>query len=208
MGTDWIDLYYLHYADPTTPIDETLRALDDLVRAGKVRYVAGSNMAAWQIAEAEHTARGAGTGRFIATQAQWSLLRRDVEREIVPACRHYGIGVVPYFPLASGLLTGKYRAGEAPPEGTRFAAVPRLAAGYGEADWATVARLDAFARERGHSLLELAMSWVAGQPGASTVLVGATTPEQVQANVTAIGWSLTADDRAQIDVVLSDTGEL
>jgi aryl-alcohol dehydrogenase-like predicted oxidoreductase len=203
LGTEWIDLYYLHYVDAHTPIEETLAALDDLVRAGKVRYIASSNLAAWQIAEAEHVARASGGTRFVATQAEWSLVRRRIEREIVPACEHYGVGVVPYFPLASGLLTGKYVRGEAPPAGTRFAALPRLGQGYTEGDWDKVARLDAFARERGRTVLELAMSWLAAQPAVPTVLVGATSPAQVRANVEAIGWALTPEDLAAVDALLA-----
>jgi aryl-alcohol dehydrogenase-like predicted oxidoreductase len=203
LGTDYIDLYYLHRPDPGTPIEETLGALADLVHAGKVRYLGASNFAAWQLADAHHVADRAHQPRFVATQDEWSLLRRRVEREIVPAANQFRIGVVPYFPLASGLLTGKYRRGEDAPEGTRFAAIPPFSSGFSERDWDRTEHLVGFADERGHTPLELAMSWLAGQPGVASVIAGATSPEQVAANAASIEWELTDGDRLAVDELLA-----
>jgi aryl-alcohol dehydrogenase-like predicted oxidoreductase len=194
LGTDRIDLYYQHYVDRTTPVEETLAALDDLVHAGKVRYVGSSNVAGWHVAEADHTARERGTERFVACQMEWSLLNRAIEAEVVPACRRYELGIVPYFPLASGLLTGKYRRGEEPPEGTRFAAMPYFAGVATDENWDRVERCTTFAESRGHTLTELALGWVASQDGVASVLVGATRPEQVAANAAAIEWRLTPEE--------------
>lgn len=194
LGTEFIDLYYLHAPDPATPIAETLDALDDLVRAGKVRYVACSNFAGWQIADAEHTARARGTSRFIACQSEWSLVRREVEAEVVPACEAFGLGVVPFFPLAAGLLTGKYTRGEPPPEGTRMASSPYMADMATDAVYDTIDRLAAVAAASGRSLLELAIGWLAAQPSVPSVLVGATRPAQVAANAAAAGVALSPDE--------------
>ncbi len=198
LGTDYIDLYYQHYVDRTTPVEETLAALTQLVEQGKVRYLGSSNVASWHVAEADHTAHERGAERFVACQMEWSLLNRGIESEVVPACRRYGLGVVSYFPLASGLLTGKYRRGEAPPEGTRFAAMPFFAGVATDENWEKVERLTAFAKERGKSLTELALGWVASQPESASVLVGATKPEQVSANAAAIEWRLDAQDLAAV----------
>ncbi|NUP32748.1 MAG: aldo/keto reductase [Streptomycetaceae bacterium] len=186
LGMDHIDLYYLHFPDPDTPIEETLSALDDLVRQGKVRYLANSNLTGWQLVDADHIARASGGSRFIATQQEWSLLNRGIEREVVPAARHLNLGVIPYFPLASGLLTGKYRRGEGFPDGTRFAAIPRLAGAATEDNFAAVERLEAYGRQIGRSVLELALSWLAAQPGVPSVLVGATSAAQAAANAAAV----------------------
>jgi aryl-alcohol dehydrogenase-like predicted oxidoreductase len=184
LGTDHIDLYYQHYTDPDTPIEETLGALDDLVQAGKVLYAGTSNLAAWQLADAAHVAGRTG---FVAAQLEWSLLDRTVERELVPAARHFGVGVIPYFPLASGLLTGKYRRGADFPADSRFAALPFFAQGVATDDnFAIVERLTAYAEGQGLTLLELALSWLAAQPEVASVLVGATRPEQVSANAAAV----------------------
>lgn len=203
LGTDYIDLYYQHRPDPATPIDETLDVLNDLVHQGKVRYAAASNYAGWQVADAAHLAGAAHTTPFVANQVEWSLLAREVETEVVPACRHFDVGVIPYFPLASGLLTGKYTKGEAPPEGSRLASSPYFASQATDERFEKIERLNALVAERGHSLIELAMSWVAGAPGVSCVLAGATSPEQVRANADAVGWDLTADDRAAVDEALA-----
>jgi aryl-alcohol dehydrogenase-like predicted oxidoreductase len=201
LKTDWIDLYQLHRPDPLTPIEETLRALDDLVRQGKVRYVGCSNLTAWQVVEAQWTARTEHLNRFASCQDEYSLLVRDIEKELVPAIRAYGMGLLPFFPLASGLLAGKYRRGEETP-GTRLAKVQRLADRYmTEANWGKVERLAAFAEARGKTLLELAFSWLAAKPYVSSVIAGATRPEQLDANVRAVEWALTADDLAEIDRV-------
>jgi aryl-alcohol dehydrogenase-like predicted oxidoreductase len=202
LGTDRIDLYYQHYVDRTVPIEETLAALTTLVQQGKVRYVGSSNVAGWQLAEADHTARERGLERFVATQMEWSLLSRAIEAEVVPAARRYGLGVVSYFPLASGLLTGKYRRGEDAPEGTRFAAMPFFASVATDENWDKVERLTAFAEGHGRTLTELALGWVASQPETGSVLVGATKPEQVTANASAIEWRLGADDLAEVAALL------
>ena len=205
LATDYIDLYYQHYPDPDTPIEETLLALDDLVHAGKVRYLASSNFAGWQLAEAHHTARELHTQGFVGTQVEWSLLARQAEQEIVPACRHYGLGVLPYFPLAAGLLTGKYRRGAPYPEGSRLDALPYFARFATESNFDKVEALQGFVAERGRSLLELAVSWLAAQPGVASVLVGATRPDQVKDNAAAAGWVLGADDLDAVDGVLGST---
>jgi aryl-alcohol dehydrogenase-like predicted oxidoreductase len=202
LGTDHIDLYYQHYVDRTVPIEETLAALTTLVQQGKVRYLGSSNVAGWQLAEADHTAAERGLERFVATQMEWSLLNRAVETEVVPAARRYGLGLVSYFPLASGLLTGKYRRGEDAPEGTRFAAMPFFANVATDANWDKVEALTAFAEARGRSLTELALGWVASQPETGCVLVGATKPEQVAANAEAIAWRLDAEELAEVATLI------
>ena len=197
LGTDWIDLYQLHQPDPDTPIDETLRALDDLVTQGKVRYLGNSNFAGWQIADADWTASG-GT-RFVSAQNQYSLLERKVEHEVLPACEHFGLGFLPFFPLGSGLLSGKYRRGEAPPEGTRLAAWgSRGAAAQSDRNFDKVEKLEAWANARGHTILDLAFAWLLGHPVVSSVIAGATSPEQVQANAATAAWALTPEEVADV----------
>ncbi|MFP5347062.1 MAG: aldo/keto reductase, partial [Actinomycetes bacterium] len=198
LGTDWIDLYQLHWPDGVTPFDETLAALDDLVTAGKVRYVGSSNLSAWQVVDADWTARTAGLAPFVSAQNEYSLLNREAERELVPACEHVGVGVLPYFPLASGLLTGKYRRGEAAPPGSRLASRPeRLAA----ADFDRLEGLEGFARERDLSLLDVAIGGLAAHPAVASVIAGATSPEQVRANVAAGSWQPAPDDLAALDEI-------
>ncbi len=199
LKTDWIDLYQVHRPDPLTSIEETLRTLDDLVRQGKVRYIGCSNYAAWQVVEAAWTARDRNLDAFISCQDEYSLVARDIERELLPAIESYGLGLLPYFPLASGLLTGKYKR-NAMPEGTRLAAIQGLAQRYlTEENWQKVERLEAFAVERGHSLLELAFAWLLARPLVASVIAGATTPEQVEQNVKAAEWELSPADLAEID---------
>lgn len=196
LGTDWIDLYQLHRPDPQTPIEETLAALDELVREGKVRYLGSSNFTGWQVVDADWTARAAGTSRFISAQNEYSLLERDVEDELVPACEHVGVGLLPFFPLASGLLTGKYRRGEAAPAGTRLAGMAdRLAA----ADWDTIERLEAYAAQRDLRPIDVAIGGLAAQPAVASVIAGATRAEQVVENVQAGLWEPSADDLAELD---------
>jgi aryl-alcohol dehydrogenase-like predicted oxidoreductase len=200
LKTDWIDLYQQHRPDPLTPIEETLRALDDLVHQGKVRYIGCSNFPAWQVVDAEWTARQAGTAAFASCQDEYSLLVRDAERELLPAIEAHDLGLLPYFPLASGLLTGKYRRNAAPPQGARLSYMQDLSSRYmTEANWQQVERLDAFCRERGRTLLELAISWLAARPAVSSVIAGATKPEQLEQNVAAADWALGAEDLAEID---------
>jgi aryl-alcohol dehydrogenase-like predicted oxidoreductase len=199
LRTDWIDLYQLHWPDPRTPIDETLSALDELVAEGKVRYIGSSNLTAWQVVDADWVARSNGMSRFISAQNQYSLLERDIERDLVPACEHTGIGVLPYFPLASGLLTGKYRRGAEAPAGTRLASRPeRLAA----ANFDRIEALDGYARERGISMLDVAIGGLAAQPAVASVIAGATSPEQVRANVAAGAWQPSLADLAALDDVV------
>ena len=202
LRTDWIDLYQLHQPDPLTPIEETLRALDDLIRQGKVRYAGCSNLPAWRVVEAHWTARHRGLDGFVSCQDEYSLLARGLERELGPAIESYGLGLLPYFPLASGLLTGKYRR-EAPlPEGARLTAAGNLADRYlTEANWQKVERLAELCAARGHTLLELAFSWLAARPAVASVIAGATRPEQVEQNVRAVGWVLAPEDVAAVDEI-------
>lgn len=196
LRTDWIDLYQLHVPDPNTPIAETLSALDDLVRAGLVRYVGHSNLAGWQIADAAWTARSLGVSAPVSAQNHYSLLERAVEREVVPACQRFGLGVLPYFPLASGLLTGKYGAHAPPPAGSRLAGRPdRL----DNAPWPRIDALAKLADAAGVSLLDMAIGGLAAQPAVSSVIAGATTPAQVRANVAAGSWCPTPEQLAEID---------
>jgi aryl-alcohol dehydrogenase-like predicted oxidoreductase len=200
LKTDWIDLYQLHAPDPLTSMEETLRSLDDLVRQGKVRYIGCSNLPAWQVVEAQWIARQQGLESFISCQDEYSLVRRDLESELQPAMQRYDLGLLPFFPLASGLLTGKYKRNAPPPEGTRFATTQRLAERYATAaNWAIVEGLADFCAKRGHSLLELAFSWLLARPPVASVIAGATKPEQLEQNVKAADWALTPEDLAEID---------
>ncbi|MFL5316614.1 MAG: aldo/keto reductase, partial [Microvirga sp.] len=204
LKTDWIDLYQLHRADPLTPVEETLRALDDLVRQGKVRYIGCSNLAAWQVVEAQWTADTKNLNAFASCQDEYSLVVRDIERELVPAIEAYRMGLLPFFPLASGLLTGKYKRDAPPPKGTRLATTQRLADRYmTQGNWRKVEGLEDFAKRHGRSLLELAFSWLAAKPYVSSVIAGATKPEQLEQNVKAVEWALTAEDLAEIDRLLA-----
>jgi aryl-alcohol dehydrogenase-like predicted oxidoreductase len=200
LKTDWIDLYQLHRPDPLTPIEETLRALDDLVHQGKVRYIGSSNLAAWQVVEAHWTARHHGLAAFISSQDEYSLVVRGAERELLPAVAACGLGFLPYFPLASGLLSGKYRRNTVLPEGARLTTTQRLAERYlVEGHWQKVERLEGFCAERGRSLLELAFSWLMVRPAVASVIAGATRPEQVEQNAKAGDWALNAADLAEVD---------
>jgi aryl-alcohol dehydrogenase-like predicted oxidoreductase len=200
LKTDWIDLYQLHAPDPLTPIEETLRALDDLVRQGKVRYIGCSNLPAWQVVEAQWTSRQHNLESFICCQDEYSLIRRGLERELQPAMQAYGMGLLPFFPLASGLLTGKYKRGAAAPAGTRFASTKYLADRYAtDASWDIVEALEAFCKKRGKSLLELAFSWLLAKPCVTSVIAGATRPEQLEQNLKAADWALSAEDMAEVD---------
>jgi aryl-alcohol dehydrogenase-like predicted oxidoreductase len=202
LDTDHIDLYQMHEPDPFTPVDETLAALDDLVHAGKVRYLGNSNFAGWQIADAAWTAETRGRTPFVSAQNRYSLLHREVEREVVPACERFGLGLLPFFPLDSGLLTGKYRRGEAAAAGTRMAQ-ERYRSWLSAAPWDTIENLQRYAAERGRSLLDLAIGALAARPAVTSVIAGATTPEQVRANAHAGSWLPTADDLAAMDAILT-----
>jgi len=202
LRTDWIDLYQFHRADPLTPVEETLRALENLVRQGKVRYFGCSNMPAWQMVEAQWTARQLGQAGFVSCQDEYSLLVRGIERDVIPAARAYGMGLLPYFPLASGLLTGKYRRNAPMPQGARLTTTQRFAdQTLTDANWAITERLTAFAEARGHTLLELAFSWLLAREPVASVIAGATLPEQIQQNVAAGAWKLTDAELAEIDLV-------
>jgi aryl-alcohol dehydrogenase-like predicted oxidoreductase len=201
LGTDWIDLYQFHRPDPETPVEETLRALDDLVRQGKVRYIGNSNFAGWQVADADWVARTEGLNRFVSAQNEYSLLNRKSAFEVLPACERFGLGVLPYFPLASGLLSGKYRRGEAPPKESRLAAWGGR--GLTDANFDKIEALEGWARARGHTLLELAFAWPLGQPVVSSVIAGATRPEQVRANAATADWRLTPDEVAEVTALVA-----
>ncbi|REE03293.1 aldo/keto reductase [Citricoccus muralis] len=198
LGTGWIDLYQFHTPDDATPIEETLSALDDLLRSGKVRYIGHSNRAGWQIAEAEFVARELGTETFISAQNHYNLLDRRAELEVLPAARAFGLGVLPYFPLANGLLTGKYSSGRAP-EGSRLTHSRQHL--VSDADLDQLARYGDFARDRGLSEVDLAFSWLAAQEPVTSVIAGATRPEQVRQNAEAIRWVPTAAERAELDEI-------
>ena len=202
LKTDWLDLYQIHRFDPLTPIDETLRALEDLTRQGKVRYIGCSNFAPWQMADAAWVARDLNVAGFASCQDEYSLLVRGAERELIPAARHYGMGLLPYFPLANGALTGKYKRNAPMPEGARLTKLPQRAGEiFSDANWTRIEKLTAFAEARGKTLVELAFSWLAAQPVVSSVIAGATRPEQVAANVKAAEWALSAEELAEIDKI-------
>lgn len=200
LRTDWIDLYQMHTPDPDTPIEETLGVLDDLVHAGKIRYFGLSNFAGWQVAEAEWTARIAGLNRCVSVQDEYSLIYRGHEKELIPAVEAYGLGFLPYRPLASGLLTGKYKRNEAPPPGTRFANLQRHADKYAsDRNFDVAERVEAFARDGGWAPADLALAWLASKPFVASVIPGASRPEQVEANVNALSRRLTGGELAELD---------
>jgi aryl-alcohol dehydrogenase-like predicted oxidoreductase len=203
LGTDRIDLYQLHAPDANTPQDETLAALDELVRAGKVREIGCSNFGSTLIDEAESISKDKGLARYASVQNNYSLLERGVEKKVLPACERLGIGFLPYFPLASGLLTGKYQTKDDRPEGTRITlmaqAMPeRAEQTLTDENFAIIGKLRAYAEEHGRTLLELAMSWLASRPVISSVIAGATKPEQVKANAASVGWKMSDEEMAQI----------
>jgi aryl-alcohol dehydrogenase-like predicted oxidoreductase len=201
LGTDRIDLYQQHGPDPNVPIEETLGALDQLVQAGKVREIGNSNFSGEQIDEAEGVSDRDGLTRFVSAQNHFNLLHRAPLSDVVPACVRHGLGVLPYFPLASGLLSGKYRRGEPPPEGTRLSMLPedRASKVMSDRNFDAVDRLTKFAANRDHTALELAFAWLAAQPAMASIIAGATKPEQVHANVAAVDWQLSDDDLAELD---------
>jgi aryl-alcohol dehydrogenase-like predicted oxidoreductase len=201
LRTDWIDLYQVHRYDPHTPIEETMSALDALVTQGKVRYVGVSNFAAWQVIDAQWTATSRGLTPLASCQDEYSLLARDVERELIPAMVDAGLGLLPYFPLASGLLSGKYRGG-AKPAGSRLTTSKSLIDVFvNDANIATADKLTAFAEAHGHTPLELAFSWLLARPAVSSVIAGASNPEQIAQNVAAATWTFTADELHAIDTI-------
>jgi aryl-alcohol dehydrogenase-like predicted oxidoreductase len=200
LGTDWIDLYQIHVPDADTPIEETLSALDDLVREGKVRYIGCSNFSGWQIADADWTSYIHHLSRFISAQNEYSLLNRAAEAEVAPACEHFGLGLIPYFPLMRGLLTGRYRRGETPPEGGRLSGP----AGDGlltDANFDIVEGLSAYARRKGTDLLGVAIGGLLAQPAVVSVIAGASQPDQVLANVAAAEWEPGPEDLEELDEI-------
>ncbi len=200
LKTDWIDVYYMHQPDPQTPIEETLRALDELTQAGKIRHAAASNFSAAQLDEAATAAKRIGVAGFVATQEEYSLLVRGLEKEVLPAIERNGLSLVPYFPLASGLLSGKYRKGAPLPAGTRLSG-----GGYDRVltpeNWDKTEKLRAFAERHGHTLLELAMSWLARHQAVASVIAGATRPEQLEANAKSVDWMLSDAEMAEVSKI-------
>ncbi len=199
LRTDYVDLYQVHQWDPHTPIEETLAALDALVRQGKVRYIGCSNFAAWQLVWALWTSDRRGFAPFVSVQPHYSLLHREPEAELLPACQALGVGVIPYFPLAGGMLTGKYREDAPPPPGTRFEALERMRVRFATPrNFAIVRALEAWVQPRGRTLAELAVAWLLARPAVCTVITGATTPEQIEANARAADWELTAAEVEEV----------
>ncbi len=205
LKTDWIDLYQIHYPDPHTPIQETLRALDDLVKSGKVRYVGCSNFSAEQLEQAEHTAKKHDLAQFVSSQDEYSLLVRGIEQDRLPVIEKFGISELPYFPLASGMLTGKHKRGQPPAKGSRLSDKQALADRYAtEGNHEKVEQLKHFAEQRGHTLLELAFSWLLAHRAVASVIAGATKPEQIEANAQAGGWELNAEEMAEVERITSE----
>jgi aryl-alcohol dehydrogenase-like predicted oxidoreductase len=204
LQTDYIDLYYMHAADATTPIEETLSALDGLVKSGKVRYLGCSNFAPWQVSEAMWTAKADHFASFVVVQQQYNLLAREIEKELVPCCQAHKLGLIPYSPLANGFLTGKYKKGQEPPKDSRIGAasnMPGMRAILNESNWDKLAKLESFATERGHTVGELAVAWLLAKPWLASVIAGARKPEQVNANVNAAKWKLTQDEVNAVDTI-------
>jgi aryl-alcohol dehydrogenase-like predicted oxidoreductase len=202
LGTDYIDLYQLHVPDPEVPIADTLDALNDLVQAGKVREIGSSNFSGEQIREAEAAVQP-GAARFVSVQNEYSLLNREPEAEVLPTCERYGLAFLPYFPLASGLLTGKYRKGQPMPEGTRLANGGRFADMLKSGAFDTVEALAQFAESKGHTLLELAFAWLLARPVVASVIAGAMNPDQARSNASTAAWKLTDAERAEVEAIVA-----
>jgi aryl-alcohol dehydrogenase-like predicted oxidoreductase len=202
LGTDHIDLYQLHTPDRVTPIEETLEALSDLVRSGKVRYIGCSNFASWEVADAALVAQAIGSEHFITAQNEYSLYNRSAEAELVPALEHYGMSLLPYFPLAYGLLTGKYSQADGAPAGTRLATET---ARFDSANWGVIGGFRAFAEERGIAMLDVALGGLLAQPAIDTIISGVTRPEQVAANARAVQWQPTPEDLDAIDGIVAQS---
>ncbi|MDC3080102.1 aldo/keto reductase [Rhodospirillaceae bacterium] len=202
LKTDWIDLYQLHQPDPLTPLDETMQALDDLVTQGKIRYIGCSNLPSWQVVESQWISKSMGLNRFVSCQDEYNILNRNVEAELIPAMQKYGCGLLPYFPLASGLLTGKYKRTEMP-EGARLTDMPTFANRIYLTDenFDIVDNLNKFANKTGHSILELAFGWMASRPTTASIIAGATKPEQIDANVAAVNWGLSQSEIDEVDKI-------
>jgi aryl-alcohol dehydrogenase-like predicted oxidoreductase len=204
LGTDYVDLYQIHHPDPATPIDETLRALDDLVRSGKVLYIGCSNYSAWETCEALWVSRSRGLAEFVCSQPLYNMLHRDIERDLMPLCRKYNVGILPYYPLAGGFLTGKYRSGERPPADARLSYDEAQGSRWRtEENYATIGRLERFCAEHGRSLLDLAFAWLLANDCVSSVIAGASRPEQLVSNVKAAEWKLSAQQKSEVDAILA-----
>ena len=203
LGTEYIDLYQIHRFDPHTPFEETMRALDDLVRSGKVRYIGASNYAAWQLCRANDVAEMRGWTPFISIQPHYHMLERSIEKELVPYCEAFGVGIIPYFPLAGGFLTGKYRRGQAPPPGSRGEASAYVQQYFTERNFDVIERLEAFAKARGKSVAELAIAWLIARPQVASVIAGVTSVAQLQHNVKASEWELSPEEMQEIEQILS-----
>ena len=207
LRTDWVDLYQQHTFDPHTPMEETLRALDDLVTQGKVRYIGCSNVPAWQVVEADWLASTQGRVGFVSCQDEYNLLNRVIERDLFPVMERYGASLLPYFPLASGLLTGKYRQSEMP-EGARLTVNPQFANRdyVNDRNWGIVEGVRAFAEARGITMLEVAFGWLAAKSVTASVIAGATSPSQIEGNVNAISWAPSEEEEAELDALTARTG--
>ncbi len=203
LQTDYIDLYQIHRWDDSTPVEETMQALNDLVRSGKVRYIGASNFAAWQLAQANAVAAAQGLVKFVSIQPHYHLFEREIEKELIPACEYFGVGILPYFPLAGGFLTGKYQADQPAPEGSRGETSEYVQRYMTPENYDRLTQLTAFANERDHSLNELAHTWLLAQPMVSSVISGATKTEHVQANAASAGWELSAEEIAQVNTLIS-----
>ena len=202
LKTDWIDLYQLHQPDPLTPLDETMQALDDLVTQGKIRYIGCSNLPSWQVVESQWISKSMGLNRFVSCQDEYNILNRNVEAELIPAMQKYGCGLLPYFPLASGLLTGKYKRTKMP-EGARLTDMPTFANRIYLTDenFDIIDNLNKFAKKTGHSILELAFGWMASRPTTASIIAGATKPEQIDANVAAVNWVLSQSEIDEVNKI-------
>ena len=202
LGIETIDLYQIHSWDEGTPIEETMRALEDLLRAGKVRYIGASNFSAWQLAQANAVAEMHYWTSFVSIQPHYHMLHREIEKELVPACKYFNIGILPYFPLAGGFLTGKYRRGQGAPKGSRGEESPYVQKYMADENYSILEKLEEFAKQRSHELNELAIAWLLAQPQVTSVIAGATATEQVQANVKSGEWALSAEELAELKRIL------
>jgi len=204
LNTDYIDLYQIHRWDPNDPIEETMRALDDLVRSGKVRYLGASNFSAWQLTHANAVAESKGWDRFVSIQPHYHMFERGIEGELLPACEYFGIGVLPYFPIAGGFLTGKYQRGEAPPPGSRGETSTYVQKYMTDANYDRLEKLSDFAKDRGRSMTDLAHAWLLSRPAVSCVITGATNVAHVEANAGAGDWELSAEEVMKVEEILSE----
>ncbi len=202
LQSDHLDVLQLHRYDPTAPLDEVLRALDDLVAAGKVRYIGASNYMAWQLAEANMLAERHGWTRFVSVQNHYHMFERDIEREVLPYCTTRNVGILPYFPLAGGFLTGKYQRGQAAPAGSRGESSPYVQKYMTDQNYDKVEALTAWAKDRGHSMVELAHAWLLAHPAVSSVISGATGLEQIKANAASAAWQLSSDELDEVNKIL------